>query len=218
MGSLQDKVYPFGAWILREGLKTPGCGLGSWWASHIDKRSFDHFVALDTVVHEILHCLHNERHKFYPGVNRQALYTEHASPDVSWDKEWPQRGEIYNQFGRLLKQHSMFKLYFTNTPDKPRMAKQTLDGFLTECQAYLQADGVSGAWLSTGVSQGSYSVKPSIQPIYSQNDQAFRQHPVHPPGPGRAGTARPASSLLVMTLATLLRSTCAIIARVRARG
>jgi hypothetical protein len=154
---LLDKVYPFGAWILREGSKTPGCGLGSWWAGHIDRSSFDKFVGLATEVHEILHCLHNKHSKFYPGVDRQVLYTQ--PPYGTWRNEWPTRGEIFNQFGSLLKQDSMLKLYFTN--GRAGMADQRLSGFLTECQAYLQ-DAVSTAWLADGVSSGSYSVKPPV--------------------------------------------------------
>lgn len=155
---LLDRVYPFGAWVLREGSKTQGCGLGSWWAGHIDRTSFDKFVGLATEVHEILHCLHNKHGKFYPGVDKQATYTKPQNT-WTWRNEWPKRGEIFNQFGRVLQQDHMLKLYFTN--GRAGMADQRLYGFLTECQAYLQ-DVVSGAWLSDGVSPGSYSVKPPL--------------------------------------------------------
>merc|ERR1712045_666460 len=151
-----------------------GCGINTWWASHIDTASFGKFVRLGTEVHELIHCLHNNKGNFIPGVDfNKVAYNEKGLHSSSWRNSFPKRGEIYSQFTSKLQATSMFKLYFTN--ERHGIANQRLSGFLTECEAYLHGPN-SGAWLNDGVSSG-YSSTPTFTSDNRGNLDIQEGHP-----------------------------------------
>jgi len=159
---LLDKAYPFGAEILRTAKTIPKCKLPSWYAGHIDRDSFDKFVRLNTEVHELVHCLNHNTGNFVPGLDMgKALYNEEGMY-FKWLNEWPQRKEIYSEFGPKMASDGTMRLYFTNS-ERPGMGDQRLSTMLSETEAYMQGVA-SGAWLNDGVSS-SYSHRPEFNEL-----------------------------------------------------